>query len=95
MTAQLPTEQDRKNYSNNIATSPFYDKPREFLKLGQRVRAKFRIWDLPGNEPDWGWVSAEEGDEGVVVGVDDNWPTVRFERTGYATCVTDFEVDPI
>lgn len=89
-----PTDADKKNYSYSIKTSPFHDKPGSFLRLGQKVQAKFRIFYLPHkSENDWGWVSAEAGEQGEVVHVQDGyWPTVRFEKTGCATCVTDLEV---
>jgi hypothetical protein len=93
----VPTAKDRKNYDFSRRTSPFFENPEKFLKLGQRVRAKFRIWDTPDRSgSDWGWVSAETGEEGVVVHVEKGyWPTVRFDKTGCATCVTDFEVEPL
>lgn len=90
-----PTEQDLKNYQYDTKSSPFYSKPEAFLALGQRVRANFRIFDLPnpGRSDDWGWVSAEAGEEGTVIHVQPGyWPTVRFDKTRCATCVTDFEV---
>ncbi len=92
-----PTEQDIANYSSG-GPSPFRDRPGDFLKLGQRVRAKFRIFDLPGRveDKDWGWVSAEAGEEGTVVHQEEgSWPTVRFDVTGAATCVFDHEVEPL
>jgi hypothetical protein len=90
-----PTAEDRKNYSYDVKTSPHYANPEGWLNEGQRVRAKFRIWDLPLNEPDWGWVSAEKGELGTVVDDMNGWPVVRFDRTRYATNVTDFEVEPV
>lgn len=92
----IPTDEDRKNYEFNLCESQFYQNPEAFLKLGQRVRAKFRVWDLPGKLPnDWGWVSAEAGELGTVVHVQEGcWPTVRFDG-GRATCVTDLEVEPV
>lgn len=97
---QKPTELDLKNYSYACKDSPFYENPGKFLKMGQRVRAKFRIWDTPQKTIDdprgWGWVSAEAGEVGTVVHVQDGlWPTVQFDDTGCSTCVTDFEVEPI
>lgn len=89
-----PTEQDRQNYSRAAKESPFFHCPERFLKLGDRVRAKFRIWDQPNIGETWGWVSAEAGELGTVVHVQKGcWPTVRFDDTGCATCVTDFEVE--
>lgn len=92
-----PTAEDLKNYSYSIKTSLFYKEPEKFLKMGQRVKAKFRIWDLPHqSDGDWGWVSAEPGELGTVVHVQEGyWPTVRFDGTGCATCVTDLEVEPV
>lgn len=82
--------------------SPFFDCPEKFLWLGQRVRAKVDIYDLPGNtDPHWhngtaGPVHAEPGETGTVVHVEkDFWPTVTFDKTGTSTCVTDGEVEPI
>jgi hypothetical protein len=90
-----PTEQDKKNYDFKAKDSPYYSNPGKWLREGDRVRAKFRIFDLPGKEDDWGWVSAEAGEEGVVVHVEDSyWPTVKFAN-GRATCVTDFEVEEL
>lgn len=94
-----PTEQDIANYrSYDSKNSPFVSCPEKFLKVGQRVRAKFRIFDLPGRatDADWGWVSAEAGEEGTVIHVEKGyWPTVRFDNTRCATCVTDGEVVPL
>jgi len=79
----------------SIQESPFYTHPELFLKEGQRVRAKIRVYDLPGN-PDPGPIAAEPGEEGVVVFVEKGfWPTVTFDRTGWSTCVTDAEVEAI
>lgn len=97
------TDEDRANYNYDITTSPFFSRPHEFLSLGQRVRAKFRIWDLPWggkldsiSSDDWGWVSAEKGEMGTVVYVaEGEWPVVRFDDTGHATCVIDFEVEKV
>lgn len=75
--------------------SPFYHHPEKFLREGQRVRAKIRVYDLPGN-PDPGPIHAEPGEEGVVVFVEKGfWPTVTFDRTRTSTCVTDEEVEAI
>lgn len=77
----------------DIKKSPFYTKPEKFLKLGQRVRAKLTVYDLPGTDSP-GPMHALVGEEGVVVHVQTgHWPTVRFDRTGSSTCVTDFEVE--
>lgn len=97
-----PNEQDRANYSYDIRTSPHFDRPDGFLRYGQRVKANFRIWDQPNmpgavttNGEDWGWVSAQAGEEGTVVHTQTgHWPTVRFD-SGCATCVTDREVTPL
>lgn len=91
-----PSHADRNNYSFAPQTSPYLDAPEKFLRVGQVVRAKFRIFDLPaGTSEDWGDVRAEEGDVGVVVHVEKGfWPTVSFPN-GTSTCVTDFEVDPL
>lgn len=92
-----PTTADRKNYSKSIKTSRFYKRPEKFLKMGDRVRAKFRLFDLPHqSKNDWGWVSAEAGELGTVVHTQKGyWPTVRFDQTGCATCVTDLEVEQV
>ncbi len=59
---------------------------------GVRVRAKVRVYDLPGNA-DPGPVRAEPGDLGTVVHTERGvWPTVTFDRTGTSTCVTPDEV---
>lgn len=64
-----------------------------FLQEGQRVRAKVRVFDLPG-QPDPGPIHAEPGELGMVVHTEPGfWPTVRFDRTGTATCVTPQEVE--
>lgn len=76
----------------SITKSPYYNQPEKFCSLGQRVRAKIRVYDCPGEE-DQGPIHAEPGDLGTVVHVEEGfWPTVRFDRTGTATCVTDEEV---
>ncbi len=72
---------------------------REFFirrtKLGMRVRAKCRVYDLPGNV-DPGIIHAETGDEGVVVHTQSGcFPTVTFDRTQTSTCVTENEVELI
>jgi hypothetical protein len=92
-----PIATDLANYNNDLRTSPFFKNPGDFLKEGQRVRARFRIFDLPGKpDEDWGWVSANAGEMGTVVHAQEGlWPTVRFDQTGCATCVTDFEVVPV
>lgn len=63
---------------------------------GVRVRAIVQsIHDLPG-EPDPGPLAAQLGDEGTVVHAQNGiFPTVRFDRTRYATCVTHLEVEVI
>ena len=77
----------------NIKDDPFYTHPEDFLQLGQRVRARIRVYDLPGN-PDPGPIHAEPGEEGVVVHVQKGcWPTVTFNRTGTSTCVVPAEVE--
>lgn len=64
-----------------------------FLEEGTRVRAKMRIYDLPGTA-DPGPIRAESGDLGTVEHVEEGvLPTVRFDRTGGATCVTHEEVE--
>lgn len=79
----------------DIRNSPFYSCPEKFLTEGQRVRAIATVFDLPGNT-DPGPIHAEVGELGTVIHVEpDFWPTVRFDRTGTCTCVTDFEVEPI
>lgn len=95
MTSTKPTKQDLKNYNYDLKNHPLYSRPGDFLKLGDRVVARFRIFDLPQStlNADWGPVHAEAFEEGVVVHVQEgHWPTVRFNRTGTATCVTPFEV---
>ena len=102
MDNEKPSDEDRKNYSFNIRDSALFSCPEKFLELGQKVRAKFRIWDQPNMNPrkttngeDWGWVSAEKDEEGVVQHVEKGyWPTVRF-ASGRSTCVTDMEVELI
>lgn len=97
---QTPTEFDVKQYQEQKASvrqSPFFSKPETFLKLGQRVRAKVRVWDTPDDDmAKWGRLHAEKGDTGTVVHVQKGcWPTVTFDRSGTSTCVTDFEVEPV
>lgn len=93
--SQMPTEQDRKNYNYDIKSSPFYSKPHEFLRVGDKVRARIRIWDLPWqSEDDWGPVVAEATEEGVCVHVQNGcWPAVQFANR--LSDVTDFEVEKI
>lgn len=96
MASKNPSKQDRKNYSYHCIDSPFFNNPEKFLKKGQRVKAKFRIFDNPNNSQNWGLVHAEAGEEGTVVHVEQGlWPTVTFDRTGTTTNVTDFEVEPL
>lgn len=66
---------------------------------GLRVRALRQITEdgtVPGDPtaefPKGRYIHAEEGDVGTVEGVDDNTPTVRFDRTGTATIVGEDEV---
>lgn len=81
--------------------SKFFNNPEEFLKLGQRVRAKLVVYDLPGKldpagAPDTGPIHAHPGDLGTVVHIERGfWPTVEFDKTQSRTDVTDFEVEPI
>ena len=90
-----PNDEDRKNYSYDVLTSKFHSCPEKFLSLGDKVRAKFRIWDTPNDLGNWGWVSAEKGELGLVVHVEKGcWPTVRFEN-GRSTCVMNFEVENV
>jgi hypothetical protein len=100
-----PTAKDRANYAQT-GNPQYRRKPDLFLKLGQRVRARFRIFDLPGQtkrRPDgtvvtlktnWGWLTAPKGMEGTVVDKCGGWPTVRFDN-GLVSDVTDVEVEPI
>lgn len=85
--------------------------PHEFLKEGDRVKARVRVTEsgdsigdpaLPffakegSPKTNPGYVHAELGEEGVVVHVEPNcWPTVRFDRTKTSTTVTDLEVEKI
>lgn len=93
-----PTPQDLEQYSHNPATSPHHKHPERFLKIGQRVKAKLRVFDLPNTnnyDVDWGPVHAEVGELGTVIHLQEGyWPTVCFDRTGTLTDVTDFEVEP-
>lgn len=94
-----PTKQDLANYfgEKSFLDSPFLDHPERFLKVGQKVKAKIRIFDLPtAGRGDWGPVHAMAGETGVVVHVEPGcWPTVRFDRTQTMTGVTDLEVEPV
>jgi hypothetical protein len=69
------------------------------LPLAERtvVRARVTVWDDgKGPTKDFPTPHAQPGDLGTVehfAGVDDNWPTVRFWKTGTATCVTPAEVE--
>lgn len=86
---------DKNTAPWDIKESSFYTNPEDFLKLGQRVRARVRVYDLPGN-PDPGMIHAEVGETGVVIHVEKGfWPTVQFDRTGTRTDVMDFEVEPL
>lgn len=65
----------------------------QFLKEGDIVRAKIRVWDLPGN-PDPGPIHAEPGDLGICIHTQaGNFPTVQFKNG--STCVTPEEVEKI
>lgn len=76
---------------NNLPT----EKEIQFLNVGDRVRAKVRVYDLPGN-PDPGPIKAEAGEEGSCVHTEPGyWPTVKFDRTGGSTCVTSDEVEKV
>ena len=75
------------------------------LKVGDRVRARIRVLEEGPNssyDPNAksctpGWLHAEPGELGTVVHADPPqvWPTVRFDRTGTATCVIDEEVERV
>lgn len=93
-----PTPEDIRNYSFDSSTSPYFKAPHTFLKVGQKVRARFRIWDTPdpkhlwGNN--WGPIRAEAGEVGEVIETcRGHWPTVQFKNG--ITDVTDFEVEAI
>ena len=93
-----PDSSDLRAYARRSNESPFYSNPGSFLREGQRVRAKIRVWDCPQDslEKNWGWVSALPGELGTVEHSQPGcWPTVRFDETGCSTCVTDLEVEPI
>lgn len=70
-------------------------------EVGDRVKAIIQITEngkLPGDPSarplDSGWIHAEPGDLGTVVHWHDGvWPTVKFDRTNTATCVTDKEIE--
>lgn len=74
--------------------SKFASCPEKFLRVGQRVKALIKVWD---GGPDSGdFLHAEAGELGTVVHVEPGfWPTVRFDRSGTSTCVSDFEVEPV
>jgi hypothetical protein len=65
------------------------------LKVGDMVKSRIRIFDLPfATDGDWGPVVAEKGEVGVVEHAEEGcWPTVRFQ-SGRSTCCTDVEVEP-
>lgn len=85
MDNQLPWDPKKSKWYH---TDPF-----NWLKLGDRVKAIRRVYDLPGNA-DQGPIHAEEDEYGTVVHVQVGcWPTVQFDRTRTSTCVTDFEVE--
>jgi len=75
--------------------------PRVEWEVGQKVMAVTRITEgglggrLDAKFPNSDYIHAEEGDLGVVEGVDDGCPTVRFEPKGTATIVGDNEVKVI
>ncbi len=76
----------------DIRTSPFYECPEKFLSVGDRVVAIIEVYE-EGIGAINTFQHAVPGDEGTVVGNEPGyWPTVRFDRTRTATCVTDFEV---
>jgi hypothetical protein len=86
-------------------------KQYEELKVGDRVRAKIRVYECPGKDsgppnPDsvvrYGgeyiradYVHAEPGELGTVVGLDDDRVQVRFDRTETASDVTAIEVEHV
>lgn len=65
------------------------------LKVGDMVKSRIRIFDLPfATDGDWGPVVAEKGETGIVEHVQEGyWPTVRFQ-SGRSTCCTDVEIEP-
>lgn len=75
------------------------------LELGDRVQAKIRVYDLPGDNfgpphpraiAKYGafaaHIHAEPGELGFVVGLDDDRVQVRFDRTQTSTDVVAEEV---
>lgn len=65
-----------------------------FLQEGDKVIALVEVYDLPNQANNLH--CASPGDTGIVVHAQEgHWPTVRFERTGYSTCVTDREVEKV
>ncbi len=64
----------------------------QFLKLGDKVRAKTTVYDLP---PDKSVIRAKLDDTVVVHTKPNCWPTVQFDSTGCSTCVTPDEVEKI
>lgn len=87
----------------------FLVKPRRGLmqaKEGERVKARIRIYDLPGRDfgppdamtlaryPRARTIHAEPGEEGVIVHAEEGtWPTATFDRTGTSTMITDAEAE--
>jgi hypothetical protein len=62
----------------------------QFLELGEIVRAKTTVYDLP---PDTSWIHAEKGDLGQCIHIEPGfYPTVRFFDRKTCTCVTPQEV---
>lgn len=83
------------NLKEKIQKSPFYSCPEKFMRVGQRARARVRVYDCPG-AADPGPVHAEQDELGTVVHVEKGfWPTIRFDRTRTCTDVTDDEVEPL
>lgn len=77
-------------------------------KEGDRIRAKIRVYDLPGENfgppdaevkakwPQADTIHAEPGEEGVVVYTEPGvFPTATFIRTGTSTMVCDHEAELI
>lgn len=78
------------------------------LVVGDRVQAKIRVYDLPGENfgpphprtiAKYGafaaHIHAQPGELGLVVGTDDDRVQVRFDRTGTATDVVAEEVEHV
>lgn len=74
----------------------------EFV-VGQKVRALKEVTeggeghdgDPAAKFPEANYIHAREGELGEIEGIDDDYPTVRFEPSGTATLVGSGEIEVV